>query len=173
MTCVSDIDDGGIDSTTRSDLPTSITQSRARAVTSESATRAYDRIGAIAGRVAHARSSTWSSTSTIAGIRCEPRSASRDSLHYLLTHARLQCVSSRDATGARASSTRRSLQSVRCRAACRRRRAARHRAVLWTTSTTRSTHLTRRLDKARAVKQGMMQELLTGRTRLPVEEAAS
>jgi type I restriction enzyme, S subunit len=27
-----------------------------------------------------------------------------------------------------------------------------------------------RLAKAKAVKQGMMQELLTGRTRLPVEE---
>lgn len=32
--------------------------------------------------------------------------------------------------------------------------------------------LERRLQKARDVKQGMMQELLTGRTRLPVEEAA-
>ena len=30
----------------------------------------------------------------------------------------------------------------------------------------------RRLDKAKAIKQGMMQELLTGRTRLPVLEAA-
>jgi type I restriction enzyme S subunit len=33
--------------------------------------------------------------------------------------------------------------------------------------------LVRRLRKAKAVKQGMMQELLTGRTRLPVAEAAS
>ena len=33
--------------------------------------------------------------------------------------------------------------------------------------------LKRRLTKARAVKQGMMQELLTGRTRLPVEETAT
>jgi type I restriction enzyme, S subunit len=30
-----------------------------------------------------------------------------------------------------------------------------------------------RLDKARTIKQGMMQELLTGRTRLPVQEAIS
>jgi type I restriction enzyme S subunit len=30
-----------------------------------------------------------------------------------------------------------------------------------------------RLAKAKAVKQGMMQELLTGRTRLPVAKAAS
>ena len=30
-----------------------------------------------------------------------------------------------------------------------------------------------RLQKARAVKQGMMQELLTGRTRLPVREAVA
>lgn len=30
--------------------------------------------------------------------------------------------------------------------------------------------LQKRLDKARAVKRGMMQELLTGRTRLPVAE---
>jgi type I restriction enzyme S subunit len=29
-----------------------------------------------------------------------------------------------------------------------------------------------RLAKARAIKQGMMQQLLTGRTRLPVEAAA-
>lgn len=35
------------------------------------------------------------------------------------------------------------------------------------------TALRARLDKARAVKTGMMQELLTGRTRLPVAEAAS
>lgn len=33
--------------------------------------------------------------------------------------------------------------------------------------------LTARLDKAKAVKQGMMQQLLTGRTRLPVQEAAA
>ena len=33
--------------------------------------------------------------------------------------------------------------------------------------------LYRRLDKARMIKQGMMQELLTGRTRLPVREAAA
>ena len=33
--------------------------------------------------------------------------------------------------------------------------------------------LTVRLQKARAIKQGMMQELLTGRTRLPVQEAVS
>lgn len=33
--------------------------------------------------------------------------------------------------------------------------------------------LTRCHDKAKAVKQGMMQELLTGRTRLPVEEGAA
>ncbi len=33
--------------------------------------------------------------------------------------------------------------------------------------------LRRRLVKAKAVKQGMMQELLTGRTRLPVEEGAA
>jgi len=33
--------------------------------------------------------------------------------------------------------------------------------------------LKRRLTKARAVKQGMMQELLTGRARLPVEETAT
>jgi type I restriction enzyme, S subunit len=33
--------------------------------------------------------------------------------------------------------------------------------------------LKRRLAKARAVKQGMMQELLTGRTRLPVKETAA
>lgn len=30
----------------------------------------------------------------------------------------------------------------------------------------------RRLESARAIKQGMMQELLTGRTRLPAEAAA-
>ena len=35
-----------------------------------------------------------------------------------------------------------------------------------------ATHRTR-LDKARAMKQGMMQQLLTGRTRLPVQEAAA
>lgn len=35
------------------------------------------------------------------------------------------------------------------------------------------TVLQRRLDKARAVKTGMMQQLLTGRTRLLVQEAAS
>ena len=29
-----------------------------------------------------------------------------------------------------------------------------------------------RLDKARAIKTGMMQQLLTGRTRLPVEAAS-
>jgi len=33
--------------------------------------------------------------------------------------------------------------------------------------------LHQRLDKARAIKQGMMQELLTGRTRLPVQEAVA
>ena len=33
--------------------------------------------------------------------------------------------------------------------------------------------LKRRLDKARDVKQGMMQQLLTGRTRLPVQETAA
>lgn len=33
--------------------------------------------------------------------------------------------------------------------------------------------ITRRFSKARKVKQGMMQELLTGRTRLPVHEAAA
>lgn len=33
--------------------------------------------------------------------------------------------------------------------------------------------LSQRLGKAKAVKQGMMQELLTGRTRLPVHEAAA
>ncbi|WP_083276498.1 MULTISPECIES: restriction endonuclease subunit S [Corynebacterium] len=33
--------------------------------------------------------------------------------------------------------------------------------------------LKRRLESARSIKQGMMQELLTGRTRLPVEEVAS
>jgi type I restriction enzyme S subunit len=30
-----------------------------------------------------------------------------------------------------------------------------------------------RLKKAKAIKQGMMQELLTGRTRLPVAEAVA
>jgi type I restriction enzyme S subunit len=35
------------------------------------------------------------------------------------------------------------------------------------------TVLRARLDKVRAVKQGMMQQLLTGRTRLPVQEAAA
>ena len=33
--------------------------------------------------------------------------------------------------------------------------------------------LERRLEKAKAIKQGMMQQLLTGRTRLPVTEAAA
>jgi type I restriction enzyme S subunit len=33
--------------------------------------------------------------------------------------------------------------------------------------------LGRRLDKARSIKQGMMQELLTGRTRMPAQEAAA
>src|SRR5699024_7115947 len=33
--------------------------------------------------------------------------------------------------------------------------------------------LERRLESARNIKQGMMQELLTGRTRLPVEEVSS
>jgi type I restriction enzyme S subunit len=33
--------------------------------------------------------------------------------------------------------------------------------------------LTARLDKAKAIKQGMMQQLLTGRTRLPVQEVAA
>jgi type I restriction enzyme S subunit len=33
--------------------------------------------------------------------------------------------------------------------------------------------LERRLTSTRLIKQGMMQELLTGRTRLPVEEVAS
>ena len=32
--------------------------------------------------------------------------------------------------------------------------------------------LERRLESARAIKTGMMQELLTGRTRLPVEAVA-
>jgi len=33
--------------------------------------------------------------------------------------------------------------------------------------------LENRLSKARAIKQGIMQELLTGRTRLPIEEAVT
>jgi type I restriction enzyme, S subunit len=33
--------------------------------------------------------------------------------------------------------------------------------------------LQERLKKAKAIKQGMMQELLTGHTRLPVQEAAA
>jgi type I restriction enzyme S subunit len=33
--------------------------------------------------------------------------------------------------------------------------------------------LQQRLTKAHAIKQGMMQELLTGRTRLPVEKTAA
>ena len=36
----------------------------------------------------------------------------------------------------------------------------------------RLTSSMRAFDKARAIKTGMMQELLTGRTRLPVEAAS-
>ena len=59
------------------------------------------------------------------------------------------------------------------RFSCRSSRATGNRRCASVMLTMRFRHSKHRLESARAIKQGMMQELLTGRTRLPVEEAAA
>ena len=52
------------------------------------------------------------------------------------------------------------------------RAASNRRCALHATQTHEIEALEHRLTSARAIKTGMMQELLTGRTRLPVEAAS-